>query len=135
MKAKILVVEDRPEVANTIVFLLERGGCDVATAQTGAEGIRLAQTGNFDLITLDIDLPGINGLEVCRRLKQDASLCSTPVVFISGRIYESDIHHGQALGAVDFIGKPFDALTFAQRILSHVKPKTKNQDAPVSLPE
>jgi CheY-like chemotaxis protein len=68
MKAKILVIEDHPEVLNTMVFLLEREGCSVVAAQTGVQGMELARDGDFDLITLDIDLPGMSGFEVCRNL-------------------------------------------------------------------
>jgi CheY-like chemotaxis protein len=133
-KAKILVIEDHPEVLNTMVFLFERGGCSVVAAQTGVRGLELARDGDFDLITLDIDLPGISGFEVCRRLKQDPSLRQTPVVFVSGRSCDKDINEGLTLGAVDYITKPFDALAFVSRVLSHIRPKVKNQDTPACLP-
>ena len=58
-----------------MIYLLKRVGCEAVGAKTGTEGMRLAQAGEFDLITLDIDLPDISGLEVCRRLKQDLRLC------------------------------------------------------------
>lgn len=133
MKANILVIEDHPDVLQTIVFLLQRAGCNVVAAQTGAEGFQLARDGDFDLITLDIDLPGISGLEICRHLKQDPVLRQTPVIFVSGRSCDDDIHHGLALGAADYITKPFDALTFVPRILSHVGSKAKNQDTSAFL--
>ena len=132
-KPKILIVEDHPDVLNTMVFLLEREGCSVIAAQTGAQGMELARDGDFDLITLDIDMPGISGFEVCRRLKQDPVLRQTPVIFVSGRSCDEDINHGLALGAVDYITKPFDALTFVSRILSHIGSKAKNQDTPACL--
>jgi len=134
MKAKILVVEDHPDVLHTIVFLLERNGCRVVAAQTGAQGIQLARDGDFDLITLDIDLPGISGFEVCQHLKKDPALRDAPVVFVSGRCSETDIQHGLALGAVDYIAKPFDAASFVQRLLSHIKPRVENQKSPACLP-
>lgn len=126
MKVKILVIEDHPDVLHTIVFLLERGGCSVIAAQTGVQGLEIARDGNFDLITLDIDLPGISGPEICRQLKQDPVLCQTPVIFISGRSCDDDLHHSLALGAVDYITKPFDALAFVPRVLSHIRAKPKN---------
>ncbi len=132
-KIKILVVEDHPDVSNTMVFLLKRGGCNVIAAQTGIQGLELARDGDFDLITLDIDLPGISGLEICRYLKQDPVLRQTPVIFVSGRSCDDDIHHGFALGAVDYITKPFDALKFVSRVLSHVKAKPENQDSSTCL--
>lgn len=121
MKPKILVIEDHPDVLNAIVFLLKSAECHVTAAQTGAEGIQLAQNGDFDLITLDIDLPDINGFEVCSRLKVNFATQSIPVVFVSGRICEQDKIRGLALGAADYIAKPFDSLKFVQRILTQIK--------------
>ena len=120
-KPKILIVEDHPDVLQTIVFLLQRAGCNVVAAQTGVEGLELARAGDFDLITLDIDLPGMSGFEVCLHLKQDPSLHDTPIVFVSGRSNETDINHGLALGAADFIEKPFDTQDFLSRILALVE--------------
>ena len=132
-KPKILVVEDHPDVLHMMVFLLKRAGCNVVTAQTGVQGLEIARDGDFDLITLDIDLPGISGLDICRHLKQDPALRQTPVIFISGRSCDEDIHHGLALGAVDYISKPFDVPAFVPRILSHIKAKTKKQNTPTCL--
>jgi putative two-component system response regulator len=96
----------------------------VPPAQTGSEGLRLAESGNFDLITLDVDLPETTGFEICSRLKQDPQLRDTPVVFISGRMGEDDMQRGHEVGAADYITKPFDMLTFVSRLFSHVKSTT-----------
>jgi DNA-binding response OmpR family regulator len=122
-KAKILVVEDEPGVSMMMVFLLTRAGCDAQPAWNADKAMRLAQDEEFDLITLDIDLPGASGFEICSRLKQIPRHRATPVVFISGRPYEEDQRRAFELGAVDYIEKPFEALKFAGRILSHVKPQ------------
>jgi len=121
LKPKILVVEDQPAVSETMIYLLKRVGCETVGAKTGAEGMRLARQGGFDLITLDIDLPDINGLELCRRLKQDIHLCHIPVIFVSGRLCEGNRQRCLELGAADYIVKPFDALVFVSRIFSHLK--------------
>lgn len=119
---RILVIEDQPEVLGIIVHLLKRAGCQVTTAQNGRDGLRQAQSGGFDLITLDIDLCGdLDGHEVCRQLKQNDRLNAVPVVFVSGRLYEEDRVRAFEVGAVDYITKPFDVLAFAARILSHVR--------------
>jgi len=76
-KCRILVIEDRPEVLHLMVTVLTRAGCDVAGANTGTEGLRMAENGRFDLITLDVDLPEASGFEICSRLKQDQQLCQT----------------------------------------------------------
>jgi len=121
VKPKILVVEDQPAVSETMIYLLKRVGCEAVGAKTGTEGMRLAQAGEFDLITLDIDLPDISGLEVCRRLKQDPHLCRIPIIFVSGRSYEGNRQGCFEVGAADYIVKPFDASVFVSRIFSHLK--------------
>ena len=81
LKPKILVVEDQPEVLETMLYLLKRAGGEATGAQTGAKGMQLAKEGKFDLITLDIDLPDTNGLELCRRLKR-IFICATSRSFL-----------------------------------------------------
>ena len=121
LKPKILVVEDQPEVLETMLYLLKRAGGEATGAQTGAKGMQLAKEGKFDLITLDIDLPDTNGLELCRRLKQDLHLCHIPVIFVSGRLCDRNRQHCFELGAADYIVKPFDAFEFVSRVFSHLK--------------
>jgi two-component system catabolic regulation response regulator CreB len=121
VKPKILVIEDQPGVSETMIYLLKRVGCEAVGAKTGTEGMRLAQAEEFDLITLDIDLPDISGLEVCRRLKQDLRLCHTPVIFVTGRLCELNRDHCFELGAADYIVKPFDTFVFVSRIFFHLK--------------
>jgi DNA-binding response OmpR family regulator len=126
MKAKIriLLIEDEPGVSMMMVHVLTRAGCEVAAAWKGAKGMALAQAGDFDLITLAVDLPGLNGFEFCRRLKKNVRLRHTPVVFVSGRRSQEDARHGLELGAVDYITKPFEPSDFVTRILSHVETGT-----------
>ena len=121
-KPKILIVEDETAVAMMMVFLLERAGCKTEVATTGKRGMALAQENKFDLITLDVDLPDINGFEICSELKQRHYSRHTPVVFVSGRPCEQDVQHGLELGAVDYIAKPFGASDFISRILAHLNP-------------
>jgi CheY-like chemotaxis protein len=118
---KILIVEDEIPVAMMMVFLLTRAKIKTAVAATGKKAMLLAKNGNFDLITLDVDLPDGNGFEICSRLKENARLCDTPIVFVSGRPCEQDVRRGLEAGAVDYITKPFDALDFAPRLLSHIR--------------
>lgn len=122
-KAKILIVEDDTPLAMLMVHVLSRAGCDVQVASTGEMGLELAKENRFDLITLDIDLPGISGLEICRELKQRHISHRTPVVFITGRPSEQDVQRGFDLGAVDYIEKPFVGVDLVSRLLSHVKIK------------
>jgi DNA-binding response OmpR family regulator len=120
-KPKILIIEDQPEVLRMMAFVLTRAGCEVQTAQSGNEGMQLAQQREMDLILLDIDLPDINGFEVCRCLKEDPRVSGIPVIFVTGRFCEESRRRGLALGAADYIDKPFDISHFIRRILFHVE--------------
>jgi DNA-binding response OmpR family regulator len=129
-KPKILIVEDEDSVAMTMRFLLRLAGCEAQIAATRAKAIQMARSGSFDLITLDINLQGANGYDVCRELKENSRLRETPIVFVSGNCCLEDQQHGLEIGAVDYIVKPFDALEFAPRVLSHLKEKTDCVKAP-----
>ncbi len=115
---KILIVEDQMPVAMMMVFLLARTGCDAEAALDAEKTLRLAQTKVFDLITLDIDMPGTNGFELFKRLKQIPHLAETPIVFVSGNSTIENQQLALDLGAVDFIEKPFEIQDFTSRILS-----------------
>lgn len=118
VKAKILVVEDETPVAMMMVFLLHRAGCEVETATSAEQAVRLVQAADFDLITLDIDLPGGNGFEIFARFKKLPCWQNTPVVFVSGNSTIENQQLALDLGALDFIEKPFEIQDFTSRILS-----------------
>lgn len=118
---KILVIEDQPEVLELMVVALTIAGCKVEAAADGKEGMRQAENGGFDLISTDVDLPEMSGFEICSRLKQNPVLCHTPVVIVSGRSGDDDLRRGRELGAVDYITKPFNLLTFVSRVLLHAR--------------
>ena len=117
-KTKILVAENQPGVAMMITYLLTWAGCEVQTAWNAKRGMKLAQTKEFDLIILDMDMPG--GFEVCSSLRENP-FSQTPIVFVSARFGEDDVQRGLDLGAADFIEKPFDSQDFLSRILSLVE--------------
>lgn len=121
-KAKILVVDDEMPVATMMAFLLTRVGCETKTALNTEKALRLAQAERFDLITLDVDMPNINGFELFQRLKQIPHLTETPMVFVSGRAtIENQQYALDRLGAADFIEKPFGASDFVSRILALIE--------------
>ncbi len=117
-KPRLLIVEDQAAILNLMIYALNWAGFEVSAAQTGAEGMRMAQDGQFDLITLDIDLPDANGFELCAQIKQDARLRHIPVIFMSGRCAEADKARAFELGAVDYIIKPFRLASFVSTALS-----------------
>jgi CheY-like chemotaxis protein len=117
-KVKVLVVDDEIAVGAIMVFLLARAGCDVEAAINAEKALRLVQTKAFDLITLDVDMPGMNGFELFERLKQIPHLAETRIVFVSGNATIENQQRALELGAADFIEKPFGASEFVSRILS-----------------
>ena len=120
-KAKILVVDDQVPVALMMVFLFTRAGCEAKAATNTEKALLLAQTEVFDLITLDVEMPGSSGFDFFRHLKQIPHLKETPVVFVSGNSSIENQQHALELGAADFIEKPFDTQDFLSRILSLVE--------------
>ena len=105
---RILVVEDDRDIALSLRLKLERdGGFAVATAEDGATGLRLAQEQPPDLVLLDVNLPGMDGFEVCRRLRREPATAGVPVIMVTARIDEADRVAGLDLGADDYITKPF----------------------------
>lgn len=105
---RILVVEDDPDIALSMRLTLEReGDFGVEVANDGAEGLRLALDRPPDLVLLDVNLPGMDGFEVCRHLRKDPATAGTPVIMLTARIGESDRVLGLDLGADDYITKPF----------------------------
>lgn len=119
-KPKILVIEDQPAVAMTMTYVLALVGCDVTTALTGKKGLEYANSGDFDLITLDITLPDVIGFEIYERIRSNPDLSNTPVIFVSGNDNEDARNRARELGAVDFIAKPFDTADFVDRIFAQI---------------
>jgi two-component system response regulator BaeR len=116
-KARILVIESEPGVAMMATYLLTWADCEVQTAWNAERGMKLAQTREFDLITLDMNMPG--GFEICRCLRENPFF-QTPIVSVSNRLGEDDVQRGRDLGVVDFIQKPFKSSNFVSRLLSFV---------------
>jgi CheY-like chemotaxis protein len=120
-KARILVVDDEMAVAMMIVFLMTRAGCAVEAALTAEQALQRAQAETFDLISLDIGMPNVNGFELYQHLRRIPHARVTPVIFVTGRASDEDRKHALNLGAVDYITKPFDTFDFVTRLLSHVR--------------
>lgn len=125
-KAKILVVEDELQLAFLMTNVLTRIGCEVETAFTGKKAMELASETKFDLITLDIGLPDVSGLEVCSELKERHISRNTPIIFVTAKPCVTDIQEGMKRGAVDYITKPFEVTDFVYRIILHAKAKTSH---------
>jgi putative two-component system response regulator len=125
---KILVVDDHPSSRMTAVALLSVEGYDVLEADSGPAALDCVVAGNPDLILLDIMMPGMDGFEVCRRLKQDEQTRLIPVVFITALNDRRSRIRGIEAGGDDFLTKPFDQLELSARVKSLIRQKRLNED-------
>lgn len=116
MKSIILVVEDEVDIQNLIAYTLSAEGYEVLGAKTGEEAIKTLEQTHPDLILLDLMLPGIDGFEVCRRVKRAEKTEGIPVIMVTAKGEESDIVTGLELGAEDYITKPFSQKVLLARV-------------------
>jgi DNA-binding response OmpR family regulator len=112
---RILIVEDEPELARLLQRQIQQASYDVTTVLSGEEGLRAAGDGRFDLVLLDVMLPGIDGLETCRRLRDRQYYM--PVLMLTARSTEVDKVLGLETGADDYMTKPFSV----QELLARIK--------------
>ena len=115
-RRKIVVVEDEPDILEAIQYNLEREGFKVITATSGDEGVKTVIREGPDLLLLDLLLPGLDGLEVCRRLKLDPVTQRIPIIMVSAKGEESDIVLGLGVGADDYVTKPFKPKELIARV-------------------
>lgn len=127
-RPKILVVDDHPSSRMTAVALLSVEGYEVLEADSGPAALERVVEGNPDLILLDVMMPGMDGFEVCRRLKEDEQTRLIPVVFITALNDRRSRIMGIEVGGDDFLTKPFDRLELAARVKSLVRQKRLNED-------
>jgi two-component system, OmpR family, alkaline phosphatase synthesis response regulator PhoP len=123
IKDKILVIDDEEDILELLRFNLTKEGYQVCSASTGEEALSLARTEHPDLVLLDLMLPGIDGLEVARRLKADPLTRSMPIVMLTAKGEESDIVTGLELGAEDYITKPFSRKVLVARLRAVLRRK------------
>jgi DNA-binding response OmpR family regulator len=114
--AKILVIEDEIDILEVVEYNLNREGYRVIGVRDGQTGVDVARDEAPDLILLDLMLPGLDGLEVCRRLKSDDLTSAIPVIMVTAKGEESDIVLGLGLGADDYVTKPFSPKELLARI-------------------
>jgi DNA-binding response OmpR family regulator len=112
--ARILVVEDEEALAEGLRVNLERKRYAVDVAGDGREALALARAGRYDLVVLDVRLPGIDGFEVCRTLRHESNF--TPILMLTARNQPDDVVYGLKLGADDYVTKPFDLAELLARI-------------------
>ncbi len=113
MKQRILVIEDETDIAGILEYLLIDEGYEVTVADTGEKGLAALEGGIYHLVVLDLNLPFMDGLTVCNRIKQTNSV---PVIILSARDRDSDVISGLEIGAEDYMTKPFNHREFILRV-------------------
>ncbi len=121
MKSKILIIEDEEIIRETTAQILELANYEVFTASDGKKGILIAQTENPDLIICDIMMPELDGYGVIHVLSKDPKTSGIPFIFLTAKIEKKDIRKGMALGADDYITKPFEEIDLLSAIESRLK--------------
>ena len=120
-KELIIIVEDEADIREVLEYNLERQGYKVLTAADGRQGLELIRKKSPNLVLLDLMLPEIDGLEVCRLLKNDAETVSIPIIMVTAKGEESDIVLGLGLGADDYMVKPFSPKELLARIKAVIR--------------
>ena len=127
MVKKILIIEDDPATSRLVSYSLNHEGYEVITAPNGLDGVRKARTEKPDLIILDVMLPGMDGFEICHRLRSEPETVKLPVLMFSAKAQEADKDTGLRVGADDYLVKPAapsDIVNRVEKLLS-----VKNQPA------
>jgi len=125
---KILVVEDDKDILQLVKLYLENEGFRTSTAANGAEALKLVKAEHPDLIVLDLMLPEIDGLEVCRKLRVAPQTAMLPIIMLTAKSEESDTIVGLELGADDYVGKPFSPKALVARIKALLRRQERADD-------
>lgn len=116
--SKILIIEDEEVIADLEKDYLELSGFDVEICNTGDKGLEIALKGEFDLIVLDLMLPGIDGFEICRQIREVKNI---PIIMVSAKKDDIDKIRGLGLGADDYMTKPFSPSELVARVKAHLE--------------
>jgi two-component system alkaline phosphatase synthesis response regulator PhoP len=127
-KKNILIVEDEKDIQELVHYNLTKEGYQVTLADSGEEGLKAVQSQKLDLVILDLMLPGVDGLEVCRQMKNNPATADIPIIMLTARGEESDIVAGLELGADDYATKPFSLKVLVTRV--HAVLRRSKKDTP-----
>ena len=127
MKSKILVVDDEPDALELISYNLKAAGFDVATAADGEEALKKARNAQPALIILDVMLPEVDGLEVCKTLRREPATASVPIIMLTAKAAEIDRVLGLELGADDYVTKPFSPRELILRVKALLRRRSPSE--------
>lgn len=125
-KERVLIIEDEPNIIELVAYNLEKEGWLVSKAQTGEEGWEKIQAEHPDIILLDLMLPGIDGMEICRRTRQNKLTRDIPIIILTAKAEEADRVLGLESGADDYVTKPFSPRELIARIRAVLRRADKN---------
>ena len=140
-KHSILIIEDEEDIQQLVSYHLVKAGFYVLCAESGEEGLEILATEKVDLVILDLMLPGMDGVEVCRQMKQSKKQSIVPVIMLTAKVEEDDMVQGLEAGADDYVAKPFSPKVLVARIKAHLRRdrKLRTRFSPsstsLSLPE
>src|SRR5215467_506159 len=129
---KVLIVEDEKDILQLVKMYLEKEGFRTVTAATGAEALRQVRSERPDLVVLDLMLPEIDGLEVCKKLRVAPQTAMLPIIMLTAKSEESDTVVGLELGADDYVGKPFSPRALVARVKALFRSLERADDREVS---
>jgi len=131
-----ILIADDDKVSQTLLKVMIEDRCELTIVSNGLDAYKNAiGEQKFDLIFLDINMPGLNGYEVCKKIKQHNQLANIPIIFISGNREDDDVIKGLELGAVDYIKKPFKSTIVRARLQTHLKLKQYQDDLECQVAE
>ncbi|HNW31527.1 MAG TPA: response regulator [Caldisericia bacterium] len=137
-RENMLVVDDEEDILELLRYNLAKNGFNVTTATSGEDALKTTKTKTFDIILLDLMLPGIDGLDVCKELKKNQSTSSIPIIMLTAKGEEADIVAGLELGADDYVTKPFSPRVLVSRIKAVLRRRGKvvtDENAPLRYDE
>ena len=137
-RKSILIVEDEEDIQQLVAYNLAKGGFDTTGVLSGEEAIVKARESQPDLIVLDLLLPGMDGLEVCRQLKKNEKTSAIPIVMLTAKREDADIVAGLELGADDYVTKPFSPRVLVSRVravLRRVEMISVDEQGPIRVHE
>jgi DNA-binding response OmpR family regulator len=115
---KILIVDDEPNIVLSLDYLVRKKGFTPFIARNGSEALAIAEKEKPNLVVLDIMMPDIDGYEVCKQIKANPSLEHTKIIFLSAKSRQEDIDKGLAMGADQYVTKPFSTKQIMQEIIN-----------------
>jgi two-component system phosphate regulon response regulator PhoB len=133
MKPKILVVDDEPDALELIQYNLKASGYDVVTAADGDEAIKKARSTHPALVILDVMLPEIDGLEVCKTLRREPATSTVPIIMLTAKAAEIDRVLGLELGADDYVTKPFSPRELVLRVKAMLRRRAPSEPEPDNI--